>query len=85
MVDPFGARRISGHFTARIQGEVLLSAVVLSDSTVTRLRVLRSLDPTLGLDEQAMKAVRQWRFKPGTRFGQPVPVQIEIAVGFTMR
>jgi protein TonB len=70
---------------ARIQGEVLLSAVVLPDGSVTRLRVVRSLDPTFGLDEQAMLAVRQWRFKPGTKFGQPVPVQIQIAVGFTMR
>jgi TonB family protein len=69
----------------RIQGEVLLSAVVGPDGTVSRLRVVRSLDPTSGLDEQALDAVRRWRFKPGTRFGQPVAVQVQISVGFTMR
>jgi len=70
---------------ARIQGEVLVSAVVLPDGSVTRLRVLRSLDAAFGLDEQALKAVRQWRFKPGRHGGQPVAVQVAIAVGFTMR
>jgi outer membrane biosynthesis protein TonB len=34
--------------------------------------------------EEALKAARQWRFKPATRFGQPVAVYITIGVGFTM-
>jgi len=58
---------------------------VLVDGTVTALRVVKSLDSVFGLDEQALKAVREWRFKPGTRFGQPVPVQVSIAVSFTLR
>lgn len=70
---------------ARIQGEVELSAVVRPDGSVTDLRVLRSLDALFGLDQEAMKAARQWRFRPGTRFGQPVAVYVKIAVGFTMR
>jgi protein TonB len=70
---------------AHIQGEVLLTGIVLPDGSVTRLRVLRSLDPSFGLDEQAIHAVQQWRFKPGIRLGQPVAVQIDISVGFTMR
>ena len=36
-------------------------------------------------DEEAIKAARQWRFRPGTRFGQPVAVYVKIAVGFAMR
>jgi periplasmic protein TonB len=70
---------------ARIQGEVELSAIVRPDGSVTDLRVLRSLDGLFGLDEEAIKAARQWRFRPGTRFGQPVSVYVKIAVGFTMR
>lgn len=70
---------------ARIQGEVELSAVVRPDGSVTDLRVLRSLDQVFGLDEEAIKAARQWRFQPGTRLGQPVAVYVKIAVGFTMR
>ena len=68
-----------------IQGEVMLAAVVLPDGSVTRLRVLRSLDSVYGLDQEAIKAVRQWKFKPGTRFGQPVATEIAISVGFSMR
>jgi protein TonB len=70
---------------AKIQGDVWVSAVVLVDGTVTNLRVVKSLDSTFGLDEKALQAVREWRFKPGTRFGQPVPVQVSIAVSFTLR
>ncbi len=70
---------------ARIQGEVWVAAVVLPDGTVASPRVIRSLDHAFGLDEEALRIVRQWRFKPGTRFGQPVAVQIDIAVGFNMR
>lgn len=70
---------------ARIQGEVELSAIVRPDGSVTDLQVLRSLDGMFGLDEEAIRAARQWRFRPGTRFGQPVAVYVKIAVGFTMR
>jgi periplasmic protein TonB len=70
---------------ARLQGEVWVSAVVMPDGTVTDLRVLRSLDKTFGLDEQALIAVRGWRFKPGTLAGRPVPMQVSVAVGFTIR
>lgn len=69
---------------ARIQGEVLVTAIVRPDGTVTDVRVSRSLDRVFGLDEEALKTARQWRFKPATRFGQPVAVYVTIGVGFTM-
>jgi hypothetical protein len=47
--------------------------------------VLRSLDPVFGLDQEAVKAAGQWRFAPGTRFGEPVPVLITIELQFTLR
>ena len=49
-----------------------------TDGTVGDVSVVRSLDSTFGLDEEAMKAARQWRFRPGTRLGEPVPVIITI-------
>jgi protein TonB len=70
---------------AKIQGEVLLECVVQSDGTVGNIRVVRSLDPTFGLDQEAIKAARQWRFAPGTRQGQPVAVLVTIAIAFTLR
>jgi periplasmic protein TonB len=68
----------------RIQGEVLVTAIVRADGTVTDARVSRSLDHVYGLDEEAIKTALQWRFKPATRSGQPVAVYVTIGVGFTM-
>jgi protein TonB len=70
---------------ARIQGIVLLEAVVMPDGSVGNVRVVRSLDPRFGLDDEAIATVKKWRFAPGTRFGQPVPVLVEIEMQFTLR
>lgn len=70
---------------AKIQGAVWLECVVLPDGTVGDVRVIRSLDSTFGLDQEAVKAAKQWRFMPGTRFGEPVPVLITIELTFTLR
>ena len=69
----------------KIQGVVMVEAVVMPDGGVGQVTVVRSLDPTFGLDQEAVKAVRRWRFRPGTRFGQPVPVLVEIELTFTLR
>jgi periplasmic protein TonB len=70
---------------AKVQGVVLVECVVLADGSVGNVRILRSLDGTFGLDEEAVKAARQWRFVPGTRRGEPVPVVITIEIAFTLR
>jgi len=70
---------------AKIQGSVLLECVVLPDGTAGSIRVVRSLDSTFGLDQEAMKAARQWRFVPGTRLGEPVSVLVTIELTFTLR
>jgi TonB family protein len=59
--------------------------VVLPDGTVGNVEVVRSLDPVFGLDQEAIKAARQWRFVPGMRLGQPVPVLVVISMTFTLR
>ena len=70
---------------AKVQGEVWLEAVVLPDGTVGDVRVVRSLDRNFGLDEEAIRAAKQWRFIPGTRFGEPVAVLVTLAISFTLR
>ena len=70
---------------AKIQGEVIIEAVVLPDGTVGDVKIVRSLDTNFGLDEEAVKAALQWRFRPGTRFGDPVAVLVTIALTFTLR
>jgi periplasmic protein TonB len=70
---------------AKVQGVVLLECVVLPDGSVGQVDVVRSLDATFGLDQEAIKAAKQWRFQPGTRLGEPVPVLVTIELQFTLR
>lgn len=70
---------------AKVQGAVVLRCIVLPDGTVGRVEVARSLDSTFGLDQEAVKAARQWRFVPGTRLGEPVSVRIILELTFTLR
>ncbi len=70
---------------AKIQGTVLVECVVNKDGTVGEVQVVRSLDSVFGLDQEAIKAARQWRFRPGTRLGEPVPVLITIQLDFSLR
>ena len=90
IVNPRIIREVKPQYTAdamraKVQGTVLLECVVLPDGSVGRVDVVRSLDPTFGLDQEAIKAARQWRFVPGTRFGEPVAVLVTIELTFTLR
>ena len=69
----------------RIQGTVLLAAVVLPNGTVGDVTILRSLDATFGLDAQALLAVKQWLFNPGMKDGVAVAVRVTIEMSFTLR
>ena len=70
---------------AKVQGMVLLECVVRPDGSVGDVQVVRSLDSTFGLDQEAVNAARQWRFAPGTRQGEPVSVLVTIELTFTLR
>ena len=70
---------------AKVQGTVILSAVVLPDGSVTDISIVRSLDQSFGLDEEAKKNAAQWRFRPGMFKGEPVPVRIQIELDFNLR
>ena len=70
---------------AKVQGVVRLEGIVLPDGSVGDVRVLRSLDSVFGLDDEAIKAAKQFRFAPGTRFGQPVAVIVSFEIEFTLR
>lgn len=74
---------------ARIQGTARVQCVVQptdkNTGVCTNIELIHSLDPTFGLDIEAINNVKQWKFKPGMRFGQPVPVQVTIDVEFTVR
>ena len=75
----------SDSMRAKIQGVIEVEAVVQTDGTVGLVRVVRSLDKEYGLDDQAVKAVTQWRFRPGKKGGVAVPVLVSIDLTFTLR
>ena len=72
-----------GGMRRRVQGLVEIAAVVLEDGTVGDVTVTKPLDDEL--DQQAVDAAKQWKFKPGTEDGKPVNVQVNLELTFTLR
>lgn len=72
---PEAARR------AHVQGTVIVQALIGKDGLVRDCRILHSVP---GLDEAAMDAVRQWRFKPIGTNGEPVATWVPVPVKFTL-
>ena len=75
----------SAALQARVRGIVVMDVVVLGDGSVGEVKIVRSLDPTFGLDHEAIKAVRQWRFRAGTRAGEPVSMLVTVEMMFELR
>jgi len=71
---PESARR------ARLQGTVILEAIITTSGEVQQVRVLKSVNPLL--DEAAVRAVRVWRYRPATLNGRAVPVSLTVTVRF---
>jgi TonB family protein len=67
---------------AKYQGTVILNIVVDKEGNVSRIKLVRPLG--MGLDENAMEGLKTWRFKPATRNGQPVAVEMNIEVAFNL-
>jgi TonB family protein len=65
---------------AKLSGNVIVALVVDSNGQPQNVRVAQGLGN--GLDEKAVEAVQQYRFKPATRDGEPVPVNLKVAVNF---
>jgi TonB family protein len=66
-----------------IEGDVVLEIVVRQDGSVGDVRVRRTLGA--GLEQKAIEAVRQWRFRPAKRRGAPVDVVVDVSVEFKLR
>jgi periplasmic protein TonB len=70
---------------AQIEGLVELDIVVLPDGSVGRVNIRRSLDSRFGLDTEAIKAVRLWRFDPARRAGKAVAARVGVELSFNLR
>jgi len=67
---------------AKFAGTVLLWIVVDAQGAVRNIRIAKRLG--MGLDEEAVKTVNTWKFKPALRQGIPVPVQMQVEVSFRL-
>lgn len=67
----------------KARGSVVVEAIVVEDGGVLDARVIRNVHPDL--DREALNAVRQHEFKPGTLYGRPVPMVVQIETTFTSR
>ena len=67
---------------AKLEGAVLLKIVVDVNGVAKNIQVAKSLG--LGLDEKAIEAVSQWKFRPGQKDGQPVNVIATVVVNFKL-
>ena len=70
---------------AGIQGSLILDAVIQSNGEVGDVTVRTSLDSTLGLDDQAIEAMKQWVFRPALLDGIPVAVMVQVEMRFNLK
>lgn len=68
---------------ARIQGVVIVEAIIDRAGSVGRVRVLKPLP--MGLDQATVEAVKKWKFEPPTLNGKPVDVFYNLTVNFRLQ
>jgi TonB family protein len=66
----------------KIQGTVMLAALLLKDGSVANIRVVRSLDSRL--DSSAVSALTQWQFRPAMRNGAAVNLEVLVQIPFRL-
>jgi protein TonB len=69
---------------ARLEGNVILQAIIHSDGSVGDVEVLRTNRPNMGFEEAAIAAVTQWRYEPALQNGRPVEVYFTVFVEFKL-
>lgn len=69
----------------KIQGSVLVAAIVEADGSIREARVQKSLDAQFGLDRNALEAAKASTFAPAKLNGAPVRTLVKIEMYFTLR
>ena len=67
---------------ARMEGVVILEAIITASGAVEEVKVLKSVNPLL--DASAVRAVQQWRYRPATLNGRAVRVYLTVTVTFNL-
>lgn len=75
----------------RLAGTCVVSLIVDTTGTPRNVQISKSIESTVppelrsaarGLDLNAVKAASQYRFKPGTYQGKPIPIQVKVAINY---
>jgi TonB family protein len=67
----------------KVDGEVILYAIIRKDGSVDSIQLVRGIDPQL--DKNSMDALSRWVFRPGSRDGQPVDLEAVVHIPFHFR
>jgi TonB family protein len=68
--------------TERVTGEVILYAVIRRDGSVDSIQLVRGIDERL--DANAIRALRQWKFRPGAKQGIPIELEAIVHIPFRL-
>jgi periplasmic protein TonB len=68
---------------ARVQGVVIVEAIIDKQGNVTDCRILRGLP--MGISEAAVAAIQRWKYRPATLNARPVAVYLTVTVTFTLQ
>ncbi len=66
--------------SARVQGDVILYAIIRKDGSVDSIQLVRGIEPRL--DQNAMEALSRWKFRPAERRGDPVELEAVVTIPF---
>jgi protein TonB len=85
--DPGVVHRVEPQYTrealdAKIKGTVILSLMIGADGVPSDIKVVRGLG--MGLDEKAVECLRQWLFKPATKFAEPISIKAIVEINFRL-
>src|SRR5450756_1409841 len=71
-------------YKRQVHGTVTLECVVKTDGTIGDVRVVKSVDKEYGLDDQAVKAAKAWRFTPAKDGTESIPSVVTLAFPFVL-
>jgi TonB family protein len=82
VISPVGATYTDEARTAKLDGKIVLFVEITSAGVVENVVVLQKMGK--GMDESAVRAIKQWKFSPATKDGRPVAVVMTVEMNFSM-
>jgi protein TonB len=85
LIGPVPLRKVDPKYppaliTARVQGDVILYAIIRRDGSVDSIQLVKGLEPRL--DQNAMEALARWKFRPAERKGEPIELEAIVRIPF---